>query len=186
MGKKKGNNYVIDNEKGIARIELKRRNRESLWTIVDLEDLDKILSFPYTWFSTFYKNVNGYYANASENISKGEGGKKKNRNVLLHKFVLNATKDNVDHINHNTLDNRKENLRIIKTRNNLTNRKTKNKNNKSGFRNVCRIDNQWSVQLQVDGKKTNLGKFPLDKLEEAAKFAEDMRKKYYGEFAGGS
>ena len=33
-------------------------------------------------------------------------------------------------------------------------------------------------------KNTCLGKFPKDQLEDAGKFAEEMRKKYYGEFAG--
>lgn len=45
---------------------------------------------------------------------------------------------------------------------------------------------KWIVQLQINGKNSVLGKFPLDKIEEAGKFAEEMRKKYYGEFAGKS
>ena len=43
---------------------------------------------------------------------------------------------------------------------------------------------QWKVQLQVDGKGKILGMFPEDKLEEAGRFAEKMRQKYYGEYAG--
>ena len=48
MAKKKGNNYVVDEENGIARIELHRRNEESLWTIIDLEDLERVINHPYT------------------------------------------------------------------------------------------------------------------------------------------
>jgi hypothetical protein len=40
------------------------------------------------------------------------------------------------------------------------------------------------VQLQVNGKNTHLGRFKKDQLEEAGKFAEEMRQKYYGVFAG--
>lgn len=39
MGKKKGNNYIIDEEKGIAKIELNRRKGDNLWATIDLEDL---------------------------------------------------------------------------------------------------------------------------------------------------
>ena len=57
-------------------------------------------------------------------------------------------------------------------------------NNKSGYRNVCWLKgyNKWCVQVTVDGKSTLLGKF--DDVHEAGKFAEEMRKQHYGEFAG--
>ena len=48
MAKKKGNNYIIDEENGIAKIELNRWNNENLWAIIDLEDLDRVINFPYT------------------------------------------------------------------------------------------------------------------------------------------
>ena len=75
---------------------------------------------------------------------------------------------------------------VIADSNNSRNRKSRNKNNKSGYRNVCwdKRENVWLVQLQIDGKCKRVGKFPKDQLEEAGKFAEEMRKKYYGEFAG--
>ena len=92
----------------------------------------------------------------------------------------------VDHINHNTLDNRKCNLRVITQKKNLRNRNSRNINNKSGYRNVSWNSryNNWSVQLQINGKNKILGRF--DNVDEAGRFAEEMRKKYYGEFAGKS
>ena len=79
-------------------------------------------------------------------------------------------------------------MRIIDNKHNLRNRKGKNSNNKSGYRNVCfdKRENAWIVQLQIDGKCKRVGKFPEDQLEEAAKFAKEMREKYYGDFAGES
>jgi hypothetical protein len=90
----------------------------------------------------------------------------------------------VDHISHNTLDNRKENLRVVENRNNLKHRKSRNSNNKSGYRNVCWSNGEmkWLVQLQVNGKNTMLGKF--DDVHEAGKFAEEMRIIHYGKYAG--
>lgn len=103
----------------------------------------------------------------------------------MHKLISNANnKEIVDHINHDTLDNRKENLRKTEQSYNLRHRRGANKNNKSGYRNVCWLknENRWCVQLQVDGQNTRLGFF--NDVDEAGKFAEEMRKKYYGEFAG--
>ena len=67
---------------------------------------------------------------------------------------------------------------------NLKNRKGRNSNNKSGYRNVSWDGYKWIVQLQVNGKNTCLGRFPENELEQAGKFAEEMRQKYYGKFAG--
>lgn len=99
---------------------------------------------------------------------------------------MNANGKIVDHENHDTLDNRKSNLRVIADSNNSKNRRTRNSNNKSGYRNVCwnERENKWIVQLQVNKKNTVLGRFHKEQLEEAGKFAEKMRKEIYGEFAG--
>lgn len=185
MAKKKGNNYVVDYENNLVKIELRRKVGESLWTIIDLDDMDRVLNFPYTWFSTYFKDNDSFYAIATQYICC-DGKRGKYKSVLLHQYVLGVNADLVDHVNHNTLDNRKENLRVIPRTNNSMNRKGRNKNNKSGYRNVSKSGNRWYVQLQINGKNTCLGKFPLDKLEEAATFAEEMRQKYYGEYAGNS
>jgi len=92
----------------------------------------------------------------------------------------------VDHHDYDTLNNRESNLYITSTIRNSRNRSRKNSNNKSGYRNVCKLDNKWHVQLQINGKNTCLKKFPLDQLEEAGAYAELMRQKYYGDFAGKS
>ena len=180
MAKKKGNNYVIDEVNNIAKIELHRTKLENLWTIIDLEDLERVINFPYTWFAKYNHTNDEYYVVASEYHPE----LKRSSPVFLHQFIMNANGEPVDHENNDSLDNRKSNLRIVLGRNNSLNRKGRNSNNTSGYRNVSWNGHGWSVQIQIDGKSTCLGRFPKDQLEEAAKFAEDMRQKYYGEFAG--
>lgn len=182
MAKRKGNNYVIDKENNIARIELHRRNAENLWTIIDLEDLDRVITYPYTWYAKLNKSIGKYYVYVSEYCTQT----KKCKSIFLHQFIMNANSKTVDHINNDGLDNRKTNLRIALDKNNSTNRRSKNSNNKSGYRNVfwSSKDKKWIVQLQIDGKNKRLGSF--DNVHEAGKFAEEMRQKYYGEFAGKS
>ena len=180
MVKKKGNNYVIDEENGIAKIELHRTKLENLWTIIDLEDLERVINFPYTWFAKYNKPIDDYYACASEYIPE----LKHSRPIHLHQFIMNTRDNHVDHINHDPRDNRKENLRVILPNENLRNRESRNKNNHSGYRNVCWDGSRWIVQLQVDGKNKILKRFMKDELELAAKYAEEMRNKYYGVYAG--
>lgn len=178
MGRKKGNNYVIDEESGIAKIELHRRNAENLWTIIDLEDLERVINFSYTWFAKYNHTNDEYYVVASVYHPELQ----QTRPIFLHQFLTNANGKDVDHENNDTLDNRKSNLRVVVESNNSKNRKGRNKNNKSGYRNVSLIKGKWVVQLQIDGKNKKLGSF--DDVHEAGKFAEEMRQKYYGEFAG--
>ncbi len=186
MGKKRGNKYIIDKENNIVKIELNRRNRENMWVIIDLDDFDRVISFPYTWYAKYSANAKGYYACATQYLPELKHG----RTVLMHQFIMGLDKTarefNVDHKNHNTLDNRKENLRITNVPDNSKNRENRNRNNKSGYRNVCwmKSENAWVVQLSINGVNTRLAKFPKDKLKEAGEFAEQKRKEIYGEYAG--
>lgn len=183
--RKRGNNYIIDKENNIAKIELHLNNKENLWVIIDLEDLDRVLNFPYTWFALKYNEVtDDYYAGCSEYRPE----LKQSRPYYLHQFIMGVRDKRIDHINRNIRDNRKCNLRLIDIQQNAMNRTKRNKNNKSGYRNVCwsKSEKKWLVQLSINKKTTCLGKFEYDELEQAGKFAEEMRQKYYGEFAGGN
>lgn len=185
IANKKPNNYIIDEENKIAKIELRRRNKDSLWTIIDLDDLQRVLDFPYSWCAGYRKNTDSWYARAT--IHKLEKVNHNSHGIYLNYFIAGVNSSDgycVDHINHNTLDNRKDNLRVTETIYNTKHRKGRNSNNKSGYRNVCwlKTEGKWCVQLQINGKNTRLGLF--DDVDEAGKYAEEMRYKYYGEYAG--
>lgn len=71
---KKGNNYIVDKENNIVKIELNRRNSENMWVIIDLEDLDKVINFPYTWYAKYSANAKGYYACATQYLPELKHG----------------------------------------------------------------------------------------------------------------
>lgn len=105
----------------------------------------------------------------------------------LHTYLLNPEHKHgvqIDHVNHDTLDNRRNNLRITNKSENMTNRPHKNRNNKSGYRNVFWNSglNKWEVSLCKNYKRIYSGYF--DDVDEAGAAAEEARQKYYGKYAG--
>jgi len=88
----------------------------------------------------------------------------------------------VDHINGNPLDNRRENLRICTRAQNTCNRKAV-VNSKSGYKGVTKKNSsrKWIPEIRKDGKKLYLGSYNTP--EEAAKAYDKAAKEIFGEFA---
>ena len=169
-------NYVI--------IHIKGRKSNLFEMLVDLDDFKKLLELNYSIFAHYYKSNGNWYAGITIYLGMDENGKSKNKSVLVHRFILGLEDQNIkiDHINHNTMDNRKVNLRAASESNNCRNRGNINSNNKTGYRNVCFSEGWFIVQMQVDGKNKILKKFK--DVDEAGAFAKEMRDKYYGEYSG--
>lgn len=176
-----GNNYKIKDN--VVEIYVKQRNGNFHIVFIDKSDLKKLVDFGHSVHVQWNERGKAYYPH----ITIYEGFKDriiKNKNVKLTTFLLNISDSSrIDHINHNTLDTRRKNLRVVTQSENLRNRKSKNSNNTSGYRNVTKMGNWWRVQLQVDGKN-RLFPEKFEDVHEAGKFAEEMRDKYYGNFSG--
>jgi hypothetical protein len=180
--KKPFNEYKIIGE--TTEIYVIRKDGTQITFLIDTEDLPMLIKLGYRWCSTYDEFVDNYYATSSQVAFLDEQGRRVQRTVLLHEIIMGVKY--IDHINNDTKNNKKNNLRPTTHSPNLRNRRGKNSNNKSGYRNVCWIKtrDQWVVQLQIDGKNTRLAWF--DDVDEAGRYAEEMRQKYYGEFAGKS
>jgi hypothetical protein len=177
------NKYKIIDDYVILYVE--RRNRQKFEIYVDLETLEFLNDFnSKVHVDSYPNNKNIYYARLTKYLGN-KNGKAKYKMYILNRLIMNVNNPKIliDHKNHNTLDNRKKNLRIIAFNNNLRYRKSKNSNNKSGYRNVCWINNWWRIQLQINGKN-HLFSEKFDDIDKAGIFAKEMRERYYGEFAG--
>ncbi len=169
-----------------TEIYVTNKNNENFTILIDTEDLPKLIELDYRWNANAQPSIEWAYACATY-YTVEDNGKKKGHVVKLHHLILGITDGRiVDHINHNRLDNRKCNLRIIPHDKNTKNRKSKNTNNSSGYRNVHWNENKgmWMVQLQVNGKNTRFGYFNDNELEKAGALAEELRQKYYGKYKG--
>lgn len=159
------------------------RKGEKFEILVDLDDLPRLQELDTSWHTTI-RHTGLYYAQTSVYLGTFNG-KAKYKIIQLHRFIMNVSKDvHVDHINHNSLDCRKRNLRCVTVSQNATNRRSFNPNNKSGYRNVSwnKQLQKWAVQLQINGTNKVLGNF--DDVDLAGEFAKEMRHKYYGQYAG--
>lgn len=95
------------------------------------------------------------------------GGRKASRSIRMHRAIMNAPDGmDVDHINRNTLDNRRANLRNATRSQNLHNTDAP-KHNTSGRKGVCWYPNysKWRAFITVDRKQRTLGYFAT--IEEA-------------------
>lgn len=145
-------------------------------TIVDDEDFNTCNARK--WCAQWHPNTKSFYA--VRNKSGGVRG-----TVLLHRVIMAAQEGEItDHRNHDTLDNRRSNLRNASHSQNGANRKGVQVNNSSGYRGVTwnKEKNKWAAQLYVNKKRIFVGYF--DNLQNAVMAVMSARIKYFGEFAG--
>lgn len=148
--------------------------------LIDEEDYQKITELK--WF-VFHESVRKKgLAYFGHNTGVLEDGKR--HIIYLHRFIMGMKfydKLVVDHINGNTLDNRKSNLRICTVAENNRNMR-KRKRNKSGYKGVsyAKKEGKYRAQICISGRNTHIGAF--DTPEEAYAAYCEASKKYHGEF----
>lgn len=147
------------------------KNKRNLFALVDDEDFKHLNQFKWSVF----KSRNTFYA--SRNFQR-------KITLMMHRIILDCPKGmEVDHINGDGLDNRRENLRIATRQQNSSNRKF-NINNTSGYRGITqeRKTKKWSASIRKNGKRIHLGTFVT--ARHAALCHDLWAKDIYGEFAG--
>jgi len=140
-----------------------------LWALVDDADYGELSK--YTW-SKHLGDVNVYYARCP------------NLRLLMHRHIMGVKdlKIQIDHINGDTLDNRRQNLRLSDCRTNRFNRK-KNKRSWSKYKGVTYQGNKKHIIAQINkgGVHYFLGIYKTQK--EAAIAYNNKAVELFGEFA---
>lgn len=103
--------------------------------------------------------------------------------INMHRTIAGLSKENqliVDHINHNGLDNRRENLRVCNYNQNGANRR-KQCGTKSAYKGLAFHVGKWQASIKVNYKNIYLGRFNTE--IEAAKAYDAASIKFFGTFA---
>jgi len=108
-------------------------------TLIDKEDVEKVKKYKWHYY--------GKYIDRAD------------RKIDLHRYLMNPpSKYVVDHINHNKLDNRKDNLRICTVAENTWHHE-KYKTNTSGKTGVYAEKGLWRARIRKNNKIINLGTY---------------------------
>jgi hypothetical protein len=135
--------------------------------LVDDSDLPTLL--PFKWHTT----SGGYAATRLPGTRQY---------IYMHRLLLQAGPDDlVDHIDGNTLNNTRANLRIVDDCQNQWNRKAQA--NASGYKGVCwhNEKQKFYARIQANGHRTFLGYFQT--AEAAAQAYADAARHLFGEYA---
>lgn len=148
---------------------MRRKDGTLLETLISTSDLEKVNQFPNRWSPQWSNKINSFYAFSTLN----------HKRIFLHRFILDFPQGKfVDHINHDTLNNTRTNLRIVSCAENLQNKKGAQVDSKSGIRGVsfCEKSKKWRADVTVKRKTFYLGLFK--DLKEAERAVIEARKKY--------
>lgn len=147
---------------------------QSKVTLVDDEDFKRLNR--YKWCAWFDRR--NYYA--ARNVYTG----KKHIAVRMHREIINAPKNmQVDHIDGNTLNNCRLNLRLCTNQQNAFNRIHAQKNNKLGIKGVSwhKRNKKFQSRIKVNGKEICLGYYNI--IGDADSAYRKAEIKYFGDFA---
>lgn len=172
----------MEDSEEIIKIKL----TQGFYAVIDKEDLDKVSKF--NWFAV--KSRRAIYA-----ATHGEN----RETIKMHRVIMGLTESKLicDHIDHDGLNNRKQNLRVCTNSENVKNT-TSRKNTSSKYLGVCyrpvrkrKLKNgdysineytkKWVSQIQCNGKKFFIGRFLEE--EQAAIAYNKIAFEKFGEFA---
>lgn len=144
---------------------VKRARAVVTQVLLDEEDLHLVLS-------CYWQLKRGYARGSLES-----------KEVLMHRVVLGIEDPYtyVDHINHDPLDNRRSNLRLVTPQQNAFNMRSKG--GTSAFKGVCYCSrtHSWQAQITVSYRCHFLGRYPSEEL--AARAYDEAARRLHGEHA---
>lgn len=139
------------------------------WAQIDQKDVDLVKDIAWTL------DPRGYVAGRPPGFSNS---------TTLHRWLMLAGQKGgwvVDHINGDTLDNRRANLRLCSAAENAKNTR-RAKNNSSGAKGVSLdVNGKWRTRIWKDRKEIHIGTF--DTVEEASAAYDKAAAELHGDFA---
>ena len=174
------NDYEIRGD--VTVIFLDRKDGSRLECLIDTVDLERAQEFPWKWSAHWDRHTLSFYAEGKSSARKRnkDGAEGKREYFSLHRWICNPPEGHeVDHIFHDTLDNRRSvNLRVIPKGFNQQNYYGARRDSGSGVRGVAwnKDSQRWIARFRINGKMHHIGSF-VDK-DEAERAVISARAKY--------
>ena len=151
---------------------------KGLVALVDDEDYDRISQ--YKWHAQYNPRTRSWYAIRGKYVGNGH-----QKTVRMSREIMRAeTKQLIDHWNHDTLDNRKQNLRVCSNNQNQHNQ-CKHIGVSSRYKGVSWRQRgscgRWIVTIKIKDESVYLGSFKEEK--EAALAYNKSASTHFGAFA---
>ena len=143
--------------------------------LVDKDDYEKVNQ--YQWHARQKNRV--WYAYRWLVLPNG-----KSKFIQMHRYIMNpSSKMEIDHINHDGLDNRRDNLRTCTHRDNIRNQRIRYSKSNSPYKGVSWREycKSWRAYITINGKTKHLGYFK--DARNAALTYDTEAKKHFGDFA---
>jgi len=142
------------------------KNQYNIFALVDDEDYNHVMRY-----KSWRLQIHGGHAVTGI------------RSIKIHWLLLECPDGmEIDHIDHNPLNNQKSNLRVCLRSENCANRRRQT-NNTTGYKGVSfnQILNKYAAYNKKDGTKFHLGLYTT--AEEAALVYDKKAKEAFGDFA---
>jgi hypothetical protein len=167
-------NKIIEIDGDTVAIEINCRTYGVKHCLIDREDIPKISMFNWR-LSWITKRNKTHYAVSS----------KKGKTVPMHRLIMDFPDKQLDHTNHEGLDNRKNNLREVTPTQNCLNKRVQS-NNKLGIRGVQKRTflngvTKYRARIRIQGKLITLGH--TSTVEEAIELRKEADEKYFKLFS---
>lgn len=146
--------------------------------LVDDTDFERVSE--HKWYAKVERRADcSVRVYAVRNVPREGGGQMTQR---LHRFIMDAPTDvQMDHINGDGLDNRRENLRVCTRSENQRNMRPRGGYSQYKGVTLFKRDAKWVARIWFDGKKIYLGKFDDEKA--AAMAYDSAATNFFGPFA---
>lgn len=122
--------------------------------LVDDEDYEYLSQWK--WYADYNPKTKSFYA--TRHSPRHGGGR---HTIRIHRIILNAQKgEQVDHESHDTLDNRRANLRLTNSQGNNSNA-SRRMDNTSGHCGVHwhKRKKRWCAHIRINSKRIHLGSY---------------------------
>lgn len=139
----------VHNGNGTTTVDVSTDKHPEVYTLVNTEDFYKYMTQAGWWAITYKEGGDTYVQGSYQGVQ-----------CSIHQLITgsNLKKGGVtDHINGNTLDNRRHNLRATDIQGNSKNRRVPS-NNTSGYQGISSLPNgKYRAYITVDGVQIGLG-----------------------------